>query len=74
MSEPTSNRLDRDRLLYSVPRAAQLLSLGTSTVWALLADGTLASVSIGRSRRIPHSELVKLCTKQEVENTPMSHA
>ena len=74
MSEPTSNRPDRDRLLYSVPRAAQLLSLGTSTVWALLADGTLASVSIGRSRRIPHSELVKLCTKQEVENTPMSHA
>ena len=49
-----------EQLLYRVPRAAQLLDLGTSTVWALIAAGRLQAIKIGRSTRIPHSELVKL--------------
>jgi excisionase family DNA binding protein len=58
MSEPTSDK--PDRLLHSVPHAAQLLDIGVSTVWKLIADGELPTVRIGRSRRIPHESLVKL--------------
>jgi excisionase family DNA binding protein len=58
MSEPLPNR--PDRLLHKVPDAARLLSVGTSTVWKLIAEGKLTTVRIGRSRRIPHEALVRL--------------
>jgi excisionase family DNA binding protein len=48
------------RLLHTVPHAAQLLDLGVSTIWKLVADGKLSTVKIGRSTRIPHSELARL--------------
>jgi excisionase family DNA binding protein len=56
MTEPAP----KEQLLYRVPRAAQLLDIGVSTLWALIAAGKLQTVKIGRSTRIPHSELVKL--------------
>lgn len=65
MSEPAPDK--PDRLVYSIPHSAEMLDLGVSTVWALIAAGKLSPVKIGRSTRIPHSELVKLCTKQEAE-------
>jgi excisionase family DNA binding protein len=46
-----------DQLLYKPEQAAQVLGLGRSKVFELLADGTLASVRIGRSRRVPRQEL-----------------
>jgi excisionase family DNA binding protein len=58
MSESAPNK--PEQLLYRVPHAARLLDLGTSTVWALIAAGKLQTIKIGRSTRIPHSELVKL--------------
>ena len=39
-------------LLLSVEETARLLSLSRSTVYNLIARGVLASVKIGRSRRI----------------------
>lgn len=50
--------VERIRLAYSPPEAAQLLSLSTARVYQLIADGTLPSVKIGRSRRILHAALV----------------
>jgi excisionase family DNA binding protein len=60
MSEPAP-----DRILYSIPHAAQRLDLGVSTVWKLLKEGRLESVRVGRSRRILHASLVKLTETQE---------
>jgi excisionase family DNA binding protein len=58
MSELAPDR--PEQLLYRVPRAALLLDIGVSTVWALIASGKLQTIKIGRSTRIPHSELMKL--------------
>ena len=44
--------LDDPRLL-TVEEAAQRLSLGRTTLYALLKDGQITSVRIGRLRRIP---------------------
>ncbi|MRX42353.1 helix-turn-helix domain-containing protein [Agromyces kandeliae] len=47
-------------LLYSPESAARLLGVGRSTVYELLADGSLASLKIGRARRIRREDLVAL--------------
>ena len=39
--------------MFTVPEAAARMSLGKRTVWRMVADGTLESVKLGRSRRIP---------------------
>ncbi len=41
-----------DRLLYTVDEACRLLSIRRTTMFALLKDGTITSVKIGRARRI----------------------
>jgi excisionase family DNA binding protein len=41
-----------ERLLISVREAANILSLGKSTIWALIARGDLQTIKIGRTRRI----------------------
>jgi excisionase family DNA binding protein len=46
-----------DRLLYTVPEAADVLSLGSSKVYELVAAGTIESVKIGRARRVPAEAL-----------------
>lgn len=58
MTEPASDK--PERLLVSIPDAARLLSIGVSTCWKLVKEGKLLTVKIGRSTRIPLSELVRL--------------
>ena len=45
-------------LLLTTAEASKVLSLGESTLRQLLANGTIESIAIGRSRRIPMSVLV----------------
>ncbi|HAM01514.1 MAG TPA: DNA-binding protein [Acidimicrobiaceae bacterium] len=45
------------RLLFRVEEAAEVLAIGTSTVYKLLAAGELKGIKIGRSLRITASEL-----------------
>jgi len=45
------------RLLYTPIEAAQILSISRSSLYVLLAEGVIASVRIGSSRRIPASAL-----------------
>jgi excisionase family DNA binding protein len=45
------------RLLLTPEEAAHCLSIGRTRVYALLASRQLASIQIGRSRRIPLTEL-----------------
>lgn len=44
-------------LLHSPADAARLLGVGRSTVYELLAEGTLPSVKIGRARRITRTAI-----------------
>ena len=50
--------MDVSPLLLTTKAAAEWLSLGESTVRQMLANGTLASVTIGRARRVQVSVLV----------------
>jgi excisionase family DNA binding protein len=42
-----------DRLLLTIKDAATALSVGRTTIYALIASGELAVVHIGRSSRVP---------------------
>lgn len=46
-----------DKLLLRPDQAAEVLGIGRSKVYALLADGTLPSVRVGKSVRVPAAEL-----------------
>jgi excisionase family DNA binding protein len=48
------------RLAYDLREVAERLSVSPRTVANMLADGTLASVKIRKTRRVPHAELVRL--------------
>jgi excisionase family DNA binding protein len=45
------------KLLVRPSEAAELLGIGRSKVYQLLADGTLPSVRIGKSVRVPVEKL-----------------
>jgi len=49
-AEPAAADVPR---LLTVRQAAEVLGLGRSTVYELIAAGELETVSIGRSRRVP---------------------
>lgn len=47
----------REKGALKVEEAAQALSIGRSTAWAMIKEGQLATIKIGRSRRVPVSEI-----------------
>mgnify|MGYP003593111783 FL=1 len=47
-----------DQLLYTVDDACKLLGVKRTTMFALLKNGTVPSVRIGRSRRIHRDAIV----------------
>ncbi len=49
--------LDDDLRLVTLPEAARFLSVSRGSLYDLLTTGQLASVHIGRSRRIPLGEI-----------------
>ena len=49
-----------DALLVTREEAAELLSIGRTKLYELMADGTLPSVRIGKSRRVPRRALDEL--------------
>lgn len=53
----TGPRTDAGRGLMRVEEAARWLGLGRTKAWELVYSGTLHSVTIGRSRRVPISSL-----------------
>jgi excisionase family DNA binding protein len=44
---------DCEKLLYTIDEAAQALSLGRSLLYQLVLTGQIASIKVGRYRRIP---------------------
>jgi excisionase family DNA binding protein len=49
----TTETNGRDRVLFRPEEVAQALSIGRSTVFALMRSGELRSVKIGKCRRVP---------------------
>ncbi|MFJ5017007.1 helix-turn-helix domain-containing protein [Streptomyces griseoluteus] len=46
-----------DRLLYKPEEAAEALAIGRSTVYELMAEGSLKYIKLGRTRRIRRADL-----------------
>ena len=51
---------DSGERLLTVEKAAELLALGKSTLWAHVASGGIRSIRLGRGLRIPSSELARV--------------
>lgn len=54
---PVSTSSAVNKLLFTPEEAAEVLSIGRSKLYELLADGSLESVAIGACRRIPSTAL-----------------
>lgn len=54
------------RLLLTIPEAARRLSVGRTTLYAMVTSGELASVAVGRLRRIPIDSLEALLSSLQV--------
>ena len=57
MDTTPDHPLDPTRTLLSVEAAATQLSIGRTTMYALIKTGAITSVRIGRLRRIPAEAL-----------------
>lgn len=55
------------RLAYPPAEAARLLGLSQARIYQLLADGSLPSLKIGKSRRIRHEAIVAFLDLYEAE-------
>jgi excisionase family DNA binding protein len=54
-----------ERILLRVAEAAELLGIGKSTAYELVAEGALPSVRVGKTIRIPNDEL-RAMIKQKI--------
>ncbi len=54
-----SENVDALRIVLTVEQAAERLSVGRSTMYALVSSGAVESVKIGQLRRIPVDALVR---------------
>jgi len=59
LSQSAQRQLDEAKLLYSVPEAERILSIGRTTIYQEMAAGRIRSVKINRSRRIPADALTE---------------
>ena len=56
-----------NKLLLTPESAAEVLSVGRTKVYQLMATGALRSVRIGKCRRVPMSAVVELVQHLETE-------
>jgi excisionase family DNA binding protein len=57
------------RLLMTVPAAAEALAISPSKLYELIASGTIASIRIDGSRRIPLTALEEFVSRLLAERT-----
>lgn len=58
----------QNELLLTVPQAARALNVGRSVIYELLLAGEIASIKIGRSRRVVLASLQDFIARQLVES------
>jgi excisionase family DNA binding protein len=59
-----------DKLLMTVDEAASMLGIARSHLYQLLQNAQVASVKIGRSRRIPVAALERFVQRRLDEDAP----
>ena len=57
-------KTESEPLLLRAEQAAHLLCVGRSTIYAMLADGTLPAVRFGRATRIRRSDIDALIERR----------
>jgi excisionase family DNA binding protein len=62
-SEPRQAGFDPTLLALTVEEAARRLSIGRTTMYALIRDGAVKTVPIGRCRRVPVQSLSDYLTR-----------
>jgi excisionase family DNA binding protein len=62
-----------EALLLTPEQAARRLSVGRTTVYALMASGELSSVNIGRCRRVPLNALTSFVARLVDDNGTDRH-
>jgi excisionase family DNA binding protein len=68
--EPLQDVLASSRLLLTPEEAASVLSIGRTTIYALMKNGDLRSVHIGRSCRISRAELERYVQHLQAPSPP----
>ena len=58
------------KLLLTIDEAAEYLSIGRTQCYRLVMSGDLASVRIGRSRRVPAYALKDFVERLALDNQP----
>lgn len=58
-----------DRLAYRPDEAADVIGVSRTTVYALMRDGALGFVRVGRARRIPRAELERWVAENTTSTT-----
>jgi excisionase family DNA binding protein len=66
------DRIDGNRLLYSVSEAARLLGVGRTYMFRLLATGQVESIKVGKLRKIPCDALSRYIDQQRPGQAPSS--
>jgi excisionase family DNA binding protein len=68
---PWHRRLDplESPLLVSVPEAARLLGVGTTFGWAMVRNGEIPSVRLGRRVLVPRAALEQLAGTHQAQQT-----
>jgi excisionase family DNA binding protein len=66
--------VDVNKLLLTPAEAAEVLSIGRTKVYELMADGDLVSVRIGNSRRVPLDAVNEFVARLEEQARPALHA
>lgn len=61
-----------EQLLVTAEEAAHLLGVGRTTLYALIKDGRLRSVHIGRSCRVTRAELRRFVARLDAATAPSS--
>lgn len=56
-----------ENLLLRPEEVAEMLGIGRSKVYELMADGRLTNVAIGRSRRVPREAVAEFVSRLTAE-------
>lgn len=54
------------RILYRIPEAAEMLGISRSSVYNLIAAGTLRATKIGAATRVPATEIARIASEGAV--------
>lgn len=69
-ADATTSPAARERLLYSAEEAADLLGIGRTFMFALLASGEISSLKIGKRRKVTRDALDEFILRLQSEQRP----